>query len=216
MLPRYAAFLSAQADLAEQGPPDRAAVAAAVAELRRLLDETVAGMAPYTADVLVNHTTPDKVRYLKERMALRHAEKLEEADEPPAERLEERIERTTDNIERLTGDLNDDQIAMVRRFAEAGMADTAAWLENRADRQRAFTEFLAQNPDKVAITTFVHQIVLRPYAIVDPGYEVISERRWQRFEALLYEILTSLTDDQRATLVENLRFYAAEMLELSS
>lgn len=216
MLPRYARFLSAQADVIEQGPPDRAAFDATMAELRRLFDDLVAGAAPYTAAVLVRYTAPDKVRDLKERMAYRLAEKQEDAREPPAERLEDRIERITDNFERFVGDLTDDQKRIVRRYAEATMADTAAWLANRADRQRAFTDFLSRRPDKAAITAFVHRIVLRPYDIVDPGYKDISERRWQRFEDMLYGIMTSLTDEQRETLVAKLRGYAAEMLELSS
>ena len=217
MLPRYARFLSDQADIVERGPPDRATVADTVTKLRTLLDDLVAGAAPYTADVLVNHTAPGKVRYLKARMDERLAERLEEAaEDPPEERLEDRVERTADNFERLTGDLNDGQKEIIRRYVKATLADNAIWLKNRANRQRAFTEFLSRRPGEAEIGAFVQRILLRPHEIVDPDYLAVSERRWTRFETLLFEIMVSLTDEQRETLVETLRGYAAEMLDLST
>lgn len=216
MLPRYARFLTAQADIVERGPPDRAAVAAAVAELRRLLDDLVTGAAPFMADVLVNHTTPDKIRYLESRMAKRMEESREDEAEPPEDRLDERVARTAANFERLTGDLNDGQKRIIRRYAEATMGENAAWLRTRANRQRAFTAFLSRKPDKAEIGDFVYRILLRPHEIVDPEYQAVSEGRWTRFEGLLFGIMVSLTDAQRAALVSNLRGYASEMLELSS
>ena len=93
MLPRYARYLENQADLAVRGGYDRAAVSAAMSALRRLLDETVIGAAPYFATVLSEHTAPDQIRHLRERMTERQAELLQDQKLPRAERLEERIER---------------------------------------------------------------------------------------------------------------------------
>ena len=65
MLPRYAHFLDVQSAIVEQGGYDRKAVSATLSELRRLLDETIVGAAPFIAAVLVRHTAPDKLRYLR-------------------------------------------------------------------------------------------------------------------------------------------------------
>ncbi|NKB57876.1 MAG: hypothetical protein GKS00_16255 [Alphaproteobacteria bacterium] len=216
MLPQYARFMNAQADAVDRGALDRAAIDEAVVAMREILEALVSGASRYTADVLVNHTEPDKVRHLKEQMAEHQAERREELDEPPEEQLEARIERIVDNFERFTGLLTETQIVAVSRYAEASLGDTEVWLRNRANRQRVFTDFLAQEPSKQEISAFVYKIILRPHEIVDPGYKAVSEGRWRRFQELLYGVMTTLSDEQRKTMSTTLRGYAAEMLELAS
>lgn len=216
MLPRYARFMNAQADVIDRDALSRAEVDLAVAEMRKLLEALVAGTSRYSADVLVEHTEPEKIRYIEARMAERLVERWEEQEEPPEERLEARVEGITDNFERFTGPLSDSQKKAIQRYAEATLVDTEVWLRNRKNRQRAFIEFLAQEPDKKQIEAFVYKIILRPHEIVDPGYRVISEARWKRFQALLYGIMTTLSPEQREMASETLRRYAAEMLELAS
>lgn len=216
MLPQYARFMNSQADAVDRGALDRASIDSAVLAMRDILEALVSGASRYTADVLVNHTAPEKVRHLKERMAERLAETREELQEPAEERLETRIERIVDNFERFTGTLTKPQVTVVSRYAEATLGDTEVWLRNRANRQRAFTEFLAQEPSKKEISTFVYKIILRPHEIVDPEYKAVSEARWKRFQELLYGIMTTLSDAQRKTMSTTLRRYAADMLELAS
>lgn len=115
MLPRYARFMSAQADLLEGGAVDRETVADAVKTLRRMLDTLVQGAAPQVAKVLADHTEPDKLRYLETRMTERLEGRRNELDEPEETRLAERIEKVTDNFERLTGDLEANQISVIRQ-----------------------------------------------------------------------------------------------------
>jgi hypothetical protein len=136
--------------------------------------------------------------------------------EPLEQRLEARVERIVENFERVTGDLDDAQRQIIRRYAEATAGDNAVWLRNRVNRQRAFTEFLSRRPDEAQISAFVFRILLRAHEIVDPEYRAVSEARWMRFETLLFDIMTSLSAEQRETLSATLRDYAAEMLELSS
>jgi hypothetical protein len=216
MLPRYAHFLEGQAEIVDRGEVDRREVDAAVDELRKMLDELIRGAAPYTASVFVDHTAPEKVTHLKARMAERLAERREELAAPLEDRLEERIERIVDNFERLTGDLNAVQMGFIKRYAAATAKDNETWLKTRASRQRAFTDFLSQRPDQSQIARFIYRILLRPHEIVDPEYKAVSNARWVRFEALLYDMMTSLTFEQRRHASKTLREYAAEMLELSS
>jgi len=215
MLPRYARFMNAQADIVDTGSVGGDTAAAAVATLRRLLDDLVQGAAPHVAAVLATQTQPDKLRYLEARMTERLDERREKLAEPAEDRLQARIERVTENFERLTGDLNDGQVAMIRNYAAKAAADNALWLSAREKRQRVFLAFLAGQPDKARISAFVYKIVLRGHEVVDPGYEAVSERRWQHFQVLLADIMSSLTPEQRAAVSGTLREYAAELLDLS-
>lgn len=215
MLPRYAKFLTAQAELIEAERMDRAAVGDSVAALRALLEELVQGTAPYAAAVLVDHTDAEKRRYLEARMKARLDERRAELSEPADERLKERVERITKNFERVAGDLRDDQIGMIRRYAAATVGNNARWLRNRANRQRAFLEFLSRQPDEAEISAFVVTILLRGHDVVEPEYKAISEARWAHFRELLVEIMASLSARQREAASSTLREYATEMIELS-
>jgi len=215
MLPRYAQFMNAQADLVESGRIDRGHAAAAVATLRLLFDDLVRGAAPHVGEFLADQTEGGKLRYLEARMKERLDERRQELSEPSDERLQARIERIIENFERLTGDLNDLQIGMIHRYAAVTAGNNKGWLRTRANRQRAFLAFLARRPGEAQIDAFVYRIVMRGHEIVDPDYEAVSEGRWNRFQALLADIMTSLTPEQRTTVSATLREYAAEMLELS-
>ena len=211
MLPRYARYLETQADLAARDGHDRAAMS----ELRRLLDETVTGAAPYFAAVLREHTAPDKIRHLRERMSERQAELLEDHKLPRAERLEERIEQVTDHFERLMGDLDEPQLAKIRRYAESSLAFGKIWLDNRANRQRAFIAFLSRRPDGARIAVFIHKVLLRSHEVADPAYEPVSEARWALIEELVFDLVTSISATQIKHFVETLRGYATDMMDLS-
>jgi hypothetical protein len=215
MLPRYARFMTAQAAIVDTDTVDGDTAAAAVVTLRQLLDDLVKGAAPHVAAVLATQMLPDKLRYFEARMAERLDERREELAEPAEERLQARIERVTENFERLTGDLNDDQVAMIRDYAAEAIGGSALWLSTREKRERAFVAFLASQPDEARISAFMYKIVMRGHEIVDPSYEAISEKRWRRFQGLLAAIMTSLTPEQRAEVSTTLRGYAAELLDLS-
>ncbi len=144
MLPRYARFLDAQTAIVEQGGYDRKTVSAMLSGLRRLLDETVVGAAPFFAAVMVEQTAPDKLRTMRKRIAEQHAELVDALKSSYAERLEERIEDVTDNFERLLDELHAKQIVQVKIYANASLQYAKSWLVNRADRQRALTAFLGE------------------------------------------------------------------------
>lgn len=216
MLPKYATFLNAQAGVLDRGEVNEATIADAMQELRRLLEDTVEGGSPYIAAVLVRHTAPDKLDYLRDRMAERLAERLEEFDRPREARLEERTARIVKNFERLTGDLHARQRLLIRRYAEATADEVEAWLRNRAERQRAFTNFLGTRPDEDAIAAFTTRMLLRPHEIVGPEHEAFSATRWTKLRTLMFDVLVSLSDEQRQYMSDTLRSYAEDMVDMSS
>jgi len=216
MLPKYAAYLSAQADRAENGGWTRAQFAEAFAGFRALVDETVAGASPFVATVLTDHTTPGKVVYIEARIAERNAERAaEEAERSPDEAIEEWVEGRVDRISRFTGALDDDQVAIVRGYAEKGLVYAERWRANRTKRQNAFVAFLHASPSRDAIARFVHRILLHAHEIVDPDYRATSEARWALNEALYFDVLASLSEEQRRELASTLRGYAADMVDLA-
>lgn len=216
MLPRYAAYLNAQAEIVEAGGWDRAQLAAAFAGFRALLDETVAGAAPFIAEALMHHTTPAKTGYLKARMDETIAEyRKSEADETPDEAVAEWIERRVDRIERFTGALTEAQLAVIRRYAETEVDRSMRWIDNREKRQAAFLTLLRSKPTRERVAHFVHRVLLHAHEIVDPDYRAISEARWAVRERLYFDVLSIMTDAQRREVVETLRDYAKDIRELA-
>lgn len=216
MLPRYAAFMRRQAAVTDNGPWRPGDVAAAFAEFRLLLDDTVAGAAPYIAGVLVRHTAPGKVDHLEAQMAAYIGEERLEEQVPFNDLLDERVERRVNNLERFIGPLRDDQIEIVRRHIRPTVGDRLVWLDHLEKRQRALAEFLRSDPASAALAAFVYQLALRGYDIVDPSYADISAARWRKLEALYTDVLASLGDDQRLNLSATLRSYADDIMDLAA
>ena len=215
MLPRYARAFSSWADIVEAGPLTRETTTLFLKELRLLINDLIIGGTPFAAEVLVRHTSPAQIKGLGERLAEKMAE-LREDYQDLDEQFEERSETITDNIERITGTLNDQQRARITAYVKSREGSIAGWLENRQMRQNAFLSFLAGQPEQAQITSFLIQITLRPHEIVDPQYRANSEERWAAIGRMMFDVMSTLTEVQRRESVKNLRDYAADMLEVSS
>ena len=68
LLPKYAAFLIAQANIANAGGWSRQQMSGAIQEIRSLMDETIEGASHFIAAVLIDQTTLNKTSYIKARM----------------------------------------------------------------------------------------------------------------------------------------------------
>jgi hypothetical protein len=215
MLARYARTFRGWADRFEAGPVDRVAVAGALQELRETIDDVIIGSAPLAAEVLVRHSAPEQIDRLKERIAEKMADRREELLTPAEEQAEARVDSIVNNIERLTGDLNEAQLSLVGRYVRSTPGSNARWLENRARRQKAFVDFLSRRPAEAELSDFLIRILLRPHEIVDPEYRDIAERRWVAMEKLMFEVLSTLTAAQRRETISTLRNYAADMQEVA-
>ncbi len=220
MLPRYAAFLRAVAEVNDAGPWQRQDVDAVFIRFRALMDETARGAAPFIANVLVDHTTPARVDYLRARMAVYIREEMDEqqaSDEDAlADRLAERVDRRVRNFERFVGTLRDDQIEIVRRHTASTLGDRDVWLRHLDQRHRALADYLQTEPQPAALTDFVHTLTMRGFEIVDPGYAEISDARWEKLGALYAEVLASMDAGQKTELSSSLRTYAADMMDLAA
>ena len=216
MLPKYASFFSAQADLAEAGGWTRAQLATAIGQFRTLIEQTVEGASPLIAEVLVEHTSPQKLAHLEARVAENLAERrTAEAAKTRQVSIDQWVKRRVDGVYRFTGPLTDAQIDIIRGYAENGSGSAMRWFENREYRQNALVAFLRTRPKKTEIAEFVSQIILRAHEVVDPDYRTIIAARWALREAMYYDILAAINDEQRRKLITSLRGYAADMIELA-
>ena len=216
MLPVYARHLREQADFLAKGPMQRDRLEKSFGEGRELILATVKGAIPHVAAVLVRHRSDDRRAYFRDRMKEKLDERLEDQKEPRDERLEERIERIVDNFERFTGDLNDRQLAVIRKHAEKSVDDMAYRLANRRLRQRAFINFLATQPDQAAIGAYLEKLLMHPWEIVQPEYKEFSAAAIARFREMLFTVVMSLTPQQRQKAAATLRSYADDFTDLSS
>lgn len=217
MLPQYAAYMSRQADAIEAaGRLERDQVLRAMDGLRAQLEATVKGFTPYAGAVLARHTGKAETDYLRDRLAERAAESREELAEPAERRAEDRAERTQSNFERFTGALNEGQLQIIRRHVAATMGDTKRRLDRRERNSKRFIAFMTGGPEKAQIQTFLDAMFLDPDAGAPKAEAQFREARFRRLQNLVADILTSLSDEQRQNLIENLRGFAEDFRAISS
>ena len=215
MLPDYATFLSAQADLLERGNVTPSEIKSSFGNARALLEATVAGLAPRAAIVLARHTGPDKLGHLERRLAERMTERKERSAQAPADRIERRTKRLVKNFERFLGDLDDRQASIVEAHVKNTLNDSARFLDHRRRRERAFMGFMKAQPAPEKIGPFFENLLVRSHEIVEPDYKAFADGRARKFQGLLFEIISSLTPPQRTAAVERLRGFAEDFADLA-
>ena len=216
MLPRYAAYLRQLANQLDHGLYGATAITKGMKDGRILLQNTVAGVAPYVARILVRQTIIENIEHLRIKIIERSEEQKEKLARPIEKRTEDRTERLIKNVGRFMGDLNEIQNNLINRYAKSTINDAKRRLDNRNLRQSALLTFLAGKPNEMEIDAFISQIVLRAHEIVDPDYKSYSEKRITRFTTLLVNIFAASTNDQRQATSEKLRSYAQDFSEISS
>ena len=216
MLPRYAAFLREQAGVLEAGDVSRDQVMAAMRQTRALYEETVRGATAEGALVLKRHASERRRGYLKARFDEKNTEREERLAEPIAARTERRAERQIRNIERFFGELSGGQRDRVRTYASGAAQGSSVWLSARKSRQKAFLAYLATDPEVDDLKRYLDKVLLAPDENSAPGYRKFVAWRTERFGQLMFDIISSLTEDQRETAVNRLRGYADELRAISS
>ena len=216
MLPRYAAYLRQLANQLDHGLYGATTITKRMKDGRILLQNTVAGVAPYVARILVRQTIIENIEHLRLKLIERSKEQKEKLARPIEKQTEDRTERLTKNVRRFMGDINEIQNNLINRYAKSTINDAKKRLDNRNLRQSALLTFLVGKPKEMEIDAFISQIVLRPHEIVDPDYKGYSEKRIARFTTLLVNIFAASTNDQRQETSEKLRSYAQDFSEISN
>ena len=216
MLPRYGAYLRQLANKLDHGLYGVTAITKGMKDGRILLQNTVEGVAPYVASILVRQTSIENTEHLRLKILERSEEQKENLARSIEKRTEDRTERVTKNLRRFMGDLNETQNNLVNQYAKSMINDAKRRLDNRNLRQSALLTFLARKPNEIEVDKFIRQIVLRSHEIVDPDYKGYSEERIDRFTMLLVNIFAASTNDQRRATSEKLKSYAQDLSEISN
>ena len=216
MLPRYAAYLRQLANQLDHGLYGATAISKRMKDGRILLQNTVAGVAPYVARILVRQTNIENTEHLRLKIIERSKEQKENLARPIEKRTEDRVERVTKNLTRFMGDLNEIQNNLVNRYAKSTINDAKRRLDNRNLRLSALLTFLERKPTKMEIDAFIRQMVLRSHEIADPDYKGFSEEWIDRFTMFLANIFAASTNDQRLATSEKLKSYAQDLSEISN
>ena len=216
MLSRYAAYLRQMANQLDHGLYGATAISKRMKDGRILLQNTVAGVAPYVARILVRQTNIENTEHLRLKIIERSKEQKENLARPIEKRTEDRVERVTKNLTRFMGDLNEIQNNLVNRYAKSTINDGKRRLDNRNLRLSALLTFLERKPTKMEIDAFIRQMVLRSHEIVDPDYKGFSEEWIDRFTIFLANIFAASTNEQRRATSKKLKSFAQDLSEISN
>ncbi len=208
MLPRYAAFLRAQAAASARGPITAAQLAAIDASVAELFRQTLTPLVAQTAELLAGQSL-GQIDHLAERLAERHRELIDEATAPPAERFAELAEDYEELAAEWVGQLSEAQRAALLARVRALHADPGPWLAERERRNAALILALRRGATRADIAT-----LLAPWWLggADPGappaYAAYQARFAEGMRGLWHGLALSLDADQRAHLARRLGSWA--------
>lgn len=214
MLPRYSTSLLSLANKVEGGAPARDLADIVSKDISNKLAMLVEGAVPFVADIIFRLNKPTKIDKFQKRM-VENDQKHRQKVLTQKERLEvKKKKRLKKNLRRFMGPLNDRQKYFVNQYVNEFSKTNKRWLYTRELRQRSLFEFLAKQPNKTDISSYISRLALRGHEVVDPDYELISRLRWKLFHELLHGVFDAMDYVQRERLTKNLREYAGLIKDL--
>ena len=135
-------------------------------------------------------------------------EEEEERDEflqqSQEERLEKRMESMIENVEERIGDLTNEQTQIIATYNTQFVSTSNEWLEYRRNIQNAARRLFvtkSTNPNFVKDLTYLMQ---NPDDYRSESYQRASAHNMQVAATLIAEIATTLSAEQKETLIENI------------
>lgn len=215
MLPNYAVFLNKMADKLEEGKYGKADIFVLLTDGRSLIEKTVIGLTPYATKFLVKNQMIEDIEFIEKKMLMRRQERIMELSKSKDILYEDRLKKLTSNFERFFGDLNDSQMSLLKAHTNLTLNESRIRLHNRTVRQKVFIRFLKTQPSELQLTIFLEKLLLRGYLITNPSYKAFSEISLERFQKLLINMLAISSEEQRNTIINNLRDYAGDFRAVS-
>ncbi|MCA9667752.1 MAG: hypothetical protein KC503_19265 [Myxococcales bacterium] len=197
------------------GQLDRAGFARWFASLAPLWNRVARQVSVHSAIVLERHTSSTQLAHLRRAMRASDQKRLAKMRRPRVERLRDRTKRTVKTFERFSGNFEKRQWPVVWLQHERLLESPEHWLRNQRLRQRALLAFLATHPARAQIRAFVERLLTRPAALSEPGYAAFARAQLRGTEAMLFNIVASMTAQQRAMLALRLLALAKDLRELS-
>ncbi len=207
MLIKYANFLDQQVLLLKRSRIDRNQVLNALKTIQYLFEETLEGVTPFIAKVLVRHTSESKILFLEERLrevTIESSRELKVNKDLDKIRLEE----ITVNFERFFGRLNQAQLSQIKFYIRSTRDSQYYWHKRRIKRHERFVNFLRQRPSEIQLEMFV----LKHFSIKNRDKD--TEEWWSHFSALIIGMFSTIEAVQLEIFTDRLKAYSYDMRTL--
>jgi Family of unknown function (DUF6279) len=199
-LPHWLNLLRWIRETVEQGPTEER-VLAIQRRYDELLDAGVARLAPKFAPLLAE-LNDEQLTHFQQRLLEFVDKQLPEQKLPVEERRAEQDERNIDAIEKIAGDLSDEQETKLLTRMHETPDDRSLRYQNDRKRTFAFIKFLKTKPGASAIEAELKRLWVTRFDALGPGFDLVSRRALQRKQLIALHGL--LTPEQRAHAVEHL------------
>ena len=152
-------------------------------------------------DVFLRQVIPDMASFLGDlsdqqvadfvsKSEVKNEELWEEyAGETPEKRVERRLKSAIKNLQRFTGKLNDQQVALVAGHLERMYDNSAEWMQGRRQWQANFQALVLERPPRDQFIARLEAMILDPNAVDSEDYR----RKVDANKTILMEMFVDLT-----------------------
>ncbi len=131
-------------------------------------------------------------------------ERLEALAKPEAKRLAERKARIEESIEERIGKLSPAQQQIIATYAEQFVSTSQQWLTYRRDIQNAARRLFIGRTTNINFANELTDLMQHPERYKSETYIQASHHNTKLTATMLAEILTTLSEKQKNTLIDNI------------
>jgi len=215
-LPRLAALLDEFAEEVESGAVTQASLDEGFVQMIALIDEFMLGIVP-VAEWLLLDLSEEQVAEMFENFEELNQEMYEDySGETAEERRENRNASAIKAAQRFTGRLTGEQKQLITDSL-ASMEDASEqWIEYQREWQRRFRDLVENPPPSAEFRQELTQLLVYPRSFHSAEYRAIVDSNRQIANAMMAELITGLSDRQRARAVDKLRGYSELLKKLTA
>ena len=215
-LPRLAALLDEFAEEVESGAVTQASLDEGFVQMIALIDEFMLGIVP-VAEWLLLDLSEEQVAEMFENFEELNQEMYEDySGETAEERRENRNASAIKAAQRFTGRLTGEQKQLITDSL-ASMEDASEqWIEYQREWQRRFRDLVENPPPSAEFRQELTQLLVYPRSFHSAEYRAIVDSNRQIANVMMAELITGLSDRQRARAVDKLRGYSDLLKKLTA
>lgn len=136
-------------------------------------------------------------------------DKIKELKDNPEKKSYDKIKKQFDS---WMGSMTSDQKKKLKQFISE---NPPAITETAFNRQNIAHEFVRSYPDKVTRKKFVEKLMTNYESLKEPNFNKLMIEKNKKFAGFVTSILNTMKDDQRKTLIEELRGRANQLTKIS-
>lgn len=217
LLPKYAYVLKTFSSDLEARAIERARLQLMIADIEKLVDQTLKMGIPYALKVLFVMTPEEMQAYDKNFKRVTEEIREDISEESIEERLRDGVKRNKRVWRFFIGKPKPAQMEIIKAYSRTWpMQRYQYWLDFRLKQHKRLQDLLAaspRNPEK--IEAFIKVWMLNPHQLRAKDYEEITQAFRRNFHEYLWNMLSSLSREQRLRAAKELSELAEDLLELS-